>query len=465
MFQISDDNRENRKRLKGVRVTVLGAARSGLALARLLSDHGAQVFLSDQRSAGEVEISVTALEKRGIRCEFGGHSPKILEADLMAISPGIPITVPAVQSALQARLPVLGELEMASWFCDSPMIAVTGSNGKTTTTLLMGALLKHRYPELIVGGNIGAPLAEQVRAYPDASVAVVEVSSFQMETIFNFHPRQAVILNLSPNHLDRYADYEAYIRAKMQVIRNLDGEDQLIYNADDPELSRRVQDSPAAKLPFSIRRSVEEGAFWKDGEIHIRLSGRPVRIPVRQPHLRGPHNRYNMTVAALLAFIYGVSPQVIGRELQAFPGVEHRLEPVGQFEGVSYYNDSKATTVASLGYALQSFPEKIVLIAGGKDKGGDFAELNPLLKEHARAAVVIGQAAPKMQQAWNAAVPVYPESSLLQAVKKAAALAQPGDVVVLSPACSSFDMFRDYEDRGRQFKKIVHQLGKSGGTA
>jgi UDP-N-acetylmuramoylalanine--D-glutamate ligase len=458
MFEISPDNRENRERLRGMAVTVLGAARSGIGLAGLLANVGARVLLSDRKSHSAVTESLDWLKHRGVQLEFGEHSSKVLQSDLICISPGIPLTIPVLKQAREQKIPILGELEIASWFCPAPIIGITGSNGKTTTTKLTGEIFKQHFRNVLVGGNIGNPLARELQCNPHPDIAILEISSFQLETIANFRPNIAVIMNLSPNHLDRYPDYESYIIAKLRILKNLRETDILVYNADDEFLSKRVKDAPLQKIPFSATQVLDTGAYWWENAIHIRWKDNEHYLPIKRTLLRGPHNRYNMTVAALLSVLKEVNPGAISGVLENFPGVEHRLEAVRTIEGVQFVNDSKATTVAALGFALLSFSEPIVLIAGGKDKGGNFSELKPLLKERVRAAVVIGEAADRMSNAWEAIIPVHQAVTLEEAVNISRDLANPGDVVLLSPACSSFDMFRDYEDRGRQFKMIVKEF-------
>jgi UDP-N-acetylmuramoylalanine--D-glutamate ligase len=436
-----------------------------MGLAGLLANVGARVLLSDQKPPSAVKETLDWLKYRGVQLEFGGHSSKILETDLICISPGIPLEIPILAQAQQRKIPILGELEVASWFCPAPMIGITGSNGKTTTTNLTGEIFKQHFRNVLVGGNIGSPLAQELQCNLHPEIAILEISSFQLETIANFRPHIAVIMNLSPNHLDRYPDYESYVAAKLQILKNLRESDILLYNADDEFLSHRIADSASQKIPFSAKQALQPGAFWRDNTIHIHWENKDHLIPVKRTLLRGPHNRYNMTVAALLSVLNGIGPEAITGVLENFPGVEHRLEAVRTIEGVQFVNDSKATTVAALGFALQSFEEPIVLIAGGKDKGGDFSELNPLLKKHVRVAVVIGEAARRMSEAWEAVTPVHHAATLEEAVNISREFAKNGDVVLLSPACSSFDMFRDYEDRGKQFKTIVKEFKSVSGKS
>lgn len=467
MFELSSNNIENREGLKKASVAILGAARSGIALARLLSKHCAAVLLSEAGNKAEIskkEDIRYALEKlvdSGVNLEFGGHSMQVLSTDLICLSPGVPLDIPILQQARRQSIPLLGETEVASWFCDAAMIAITGSNGKTTTTNLAGEIFRRYYRKVIVGGNIGTPLSALVKSQKDSEIAILELSSFQLQTIANLHPDIAVIMNLAPNHLDRHPSYEDYIAAKLNLVKNMDQDNILLYNADDPLLSERVAGVIPARLPFSTRQVLAEGAYWHNDVIHIQWGDLKRHIEIPDSKLPGPHNRYNMTVAATLAALKGIHDDDIRAVLRNFEGVEHRLETVDTLAGIRFINDSKATTPAALSYALQSFRAPIVLIAGGIDKGGDFAELNFFLKQQVRAAVVMGEAAAKMKKIWGEIVPVSRAQTMEQAVYKAFDLAREGDIVLLSPACSSFDMFDNYEARGHQFKAVVRRLKAS----
>lgn len=447
---------ENRNlNLKRKRVTILGAARSGMAAARLLKNMGAQIFVSDSAASDKKGSEIQALQEVGIEFEFGRHSERIFSADLAVLSPGIPVRSDLVQKFLQRKIPVYSEIEIAAWYCRSPFIAVTGSNGKTTTTTLIGEMLKKRYADAVIAGNIGAAFAEFVERSSSASWAVVEVSSFQLETIDSFHPRQAVVLNFAPNHLDRYDSYNDYLQAKWRITKNLQADDRFIYNAADALLSDWAAKLSANLRGFDIEGRSQFPAYF-DGQA-IFLEGRKL-IEVRDMPLRGNHNYMNAMAAALAAIHAGVPHHHIAEVLASFKGVEHRLEFVAEKDGVRFINDSKATTVESLAVALQSFNEPIILIAGGKDKGSDFSRLNDLIKKHVKEIVLIGKATEKMAAEWSELAPVYRAQSLHDAVSRAQASAVAGEVVLLSPACASFDMFSDFEDRGRQFKQLVHQL-------
>lgn len=443
------------KQVENKKVTVLGAARSGIAAARLLKDFGAEVFVSDLAKESDKTAQAGELKQAAIPCEFGRHSKRVFKADFVVLSPGIPVASPVVQKFMKMNVPVYSEIEVASWFCRSPIIAVTGSNGKTTTTTLIGEMLKRTFPDAIVAGNIGKAFSEYVADSRADSRAVVEVSSFQLETIDSFHPRQAVVLNFAPNHLDRYESYEHYLRAKWRVTMNLTASDILIYNAADEKLSEWTEKTQCRKQGFDKDGDTSQAAAYSEGK--IILNGQPL-IGVKEMQLKGIHNYMNAMAAALAAANAGVTSADIRAVLANFKGVEHRLEPVAEIDGVKYINDSKATTVESLSFALQSFETPIVLIAGGKDKGSDFSALNALIEKNVKEIILIGVSAEKISESWQGIKPLQIADSLEDAVHKAAQAADRGEVVLLSPACASFDMFRDFEDRGRQFKEIVMQL-------
>ncbi|MBN2710684.1 MAG: UDP-N-acetylmuramoyl-L-alanine--D-glutamate ligase [Calditrichaceae bacterium] len=437
------------------KITILGAARSGVAAARLLKAKGAKVFVSDIMEYALKKDIAKELESEGIPFEFGGHSGKVGESEFIVLSPGIPVKSEFVRSLIAKGIPVYSEIEIASWFCQAPMIAVTGSNGKTTTTTLIGEMLKKCYPDAIVAGNIGFPFSAYVQESHKETWAVIEVSSFQLETIDRFHPKQAVVLNFAPNHLDRYDSYEDYLKAKWRIKKNLNSRDHLIYNAADEKLSEWARNIAAVKLGFDIDGDEKEQAYYKNESIYV--FGQKL-IDSKDMILRGRHNYMNAMAAALAASNAGISIDQIRETLTTFKGVEHRLEMVREINGVKFVNDSKATTVESLSFALQSFNTPVILIAGGKDKGSDFTRLNDLIKKHVKELVLIGQAAEKMTEIWHKLKPVHHPETLEQAVETAFKLAAPNDVVLLSPACASFDMFSDFEDRGRQFKAIVNGL-------
>ncbi len=446
--------------VKGKRVTIIGAARSGLAAARLLSRTGATVFLTDR---GELSDEAKQnLHEAGVAFEEGGHTDRALEADFFVISPGVPSSNELVQQALHAGLAVYSEIEAASWFCRAPVVAITGSNGKTTTTSLAGYIFTRAGRNTSVAGNIGFPFSDFALERVPEDVVVLEVSSFQLDHIAAFRPRVSVLLNITPDHLDRYDnDFGKYARSKFRILENQKDDDVLVYNHDDVLVREYVERITGQRklwaLGFSREQFLSQGAFVRDGAIVLRLAGNEEMLMAPEElALRGEHNLYNSMAAALAAKAMGVGSNVIREGLATFAGVPHRLEFVRELDGVKYVNDSKATNVDAVRYALGSFEEPIVLIAGGKDKGNDYTPLKPLVERKIRAIVAIGESAEKVVRELG---PCTPQSvradSMEAAVRKSKDLAHVGDVVLLSPACASFDMFKNYEDRGDTFKRIV----------
>ena len=441
--------------VKDKKITILGAARSGVAAAQLLKDVGAIPFVSDMANQETKLEAARSLQDSGINFEFGQHSQAIFNTEFVVLSPGIPVRSSIVQQILKKKIPLYSEIEVASWFIKGSLIAVTGSNGKTTTTTLIGEMLKRVYPQAQVAGNIGSPFTASVLDTAEGSWSVVEVSSFQLETIDQFHPQQALVLNFAPNHLDRYPNYDAYLEAKWRITKNLTSQDKLIYNADDKQLCTFVKKHPAQKQGFTVGSEPNAAASF-DGKA-IYLAGEKL-INVQEMKLRGAHNYMNAMAAALAARNAQVPLEDIRVVLRTFEGVEHRLEFVREHNAVKFINDSKATTVESLAVALESFDVPIILITGGKDKGSDFNKLNQRILDHVKEIILIGSSTEKMRKTWQDLKPISPASGLEEAVQIANKKALAGEVVLLSPACASFDMFSDYEDRGRQFKQIVHTL-------
>lgn len=458
--------------LRGKAVTVIGGARSGLAVARLAARAGARVFLTDRDAATEgVEAALRAL---GVAYEFGGHTAKAHDTDLAIVSPGVPSTAPLVQKLAQAGVPVVSEIEAASWFCRAPLVAITGTNGKTTTTSLVGYVFQQssradgRPREVVVAGNIGYPLSDYVEETTDEDVVVLEVSSFQLDHIATFRPKVGVLLNITPDHLDRYGyDFARYAAAKYRLFENMAAGDALVYNADDERLGGFVPRAQARRgfraIPLSLDTEPEgpDAAFVRHGQIVLRLhASEEVLMPTAQLALPGRHNLYNSLAAAVAARVMEVRSDVVRESLATFEGVPHRLEFVRALDGVRYVNDSKATNVNAVWYALESYEEeKIVLIAGGRDKGNDYASLRPLVREKARAVIALGESADKVMAELGAAAPAAEKAATMEeAVAFARRLARPGDVVLLSPACASFDLFDNYEHRGDTFKRLVHAL-------
>ncbi len=445
---------------------ILGAARSGLAVARLLCDEGAEVFVSDLRPAESAADAIHLLDELGAHYEFGGHSQRVLEADVLVLSPGVPDTIPIVRQAIERGMTITGEIEVASRRCKGRIVAITGTNGKTTTTELAGHIFRTAGIETFVAGNVGVPFSEIALQAGPQSVVVLEMSSFQLEHIAAMKPQVAVMLNITPDHMDRYAGFDEYRQAKFRITMNQDAGDLLLYNADDEHLAALPERSGAQALGFSIRRELPAGAFVRDGMLILRDGGSDATnndetiMRVEEIGIRGPHNLYNSMAAALSARGLGVPVGAIRDGLASFAGVPHRLEAVREFEGVGYINDSKATNVDSLWYALSSFTRPIVLIAGGKSKKNSYDAVLHLVAEHVKAVVLVGDAADEMHAAFGPYTRVYRAGySMENAVATARSLAESGDVVLLSPACASFDMFKNYEHRGDVFKQLVGALG------
>lgn len=446
--------------VRDMRCTVLGAARSGIGAARLLRSRGARVLVSDQRPAEQLDEEARGLEHLGIALETGGHSDQALECSLLVLSPGVPGDAPVVMEALRRGIRVVSELEVAGWFCRSPIVAVTGSNGKTTTTTLIGRILGDAKKKHVVAGNIGTAFSSVVLELAETDLAVLEVSSFQLDFCSTFRPWISVILNITEDHMDRYDNsMERYAASKARIFMNQTAGDILVYSADDPWTSRTAAAARCRTLPFSCERVLMTGGFVENGMLVTSLGpGRHEIIPAADVSIRGVHNRYNALAAAMVGELAGVRVPSIRATLKNFKGVEHRLEFVREVRGVRYFNDSKATNVDSVRSALQAFDEPVILILGGRDKGNDYSRLFALVKKRVRGIIAIGESAGKVVEAFSSLVQVVSADSMERAVQEASRLAKQGDIVLLSPACASFDWFIDYEHRGRVFKEQVHQL-------
>ncbi len=447
--------------LRGRRVAVVGLARSGTAAARLLHAAGARVVATDTKPLQALGPEARDLAGLGVRLLLGGVRPQAVRGvDLVVVSPGVPLGSPQLAPARAAGIPVIGELELAWRAMEADTIAITGTNGKTTTTTLVGALLAEHARPVLVGGNIGIPLAAHAPSVPADGLVVCEVSSFQLETTELFRPRVAAVLNVTPDHLDRHGTFTAYTEAKARIFLNQTEADCAVLNADDEVAGTLAARTRARVVWFSRRRMVDPGVFVEAGRIAAKFNGHVEDIcPVGAIFLRGGHNVENVLAATACALWAGVAPATIGRAIARFRGVPHRIEFIRDLKGVHYYNDSKGTNVASTIKALESFTERIVLIAGGQGKGQDFTPLATVARGRVAQAVVIGQDGPQLQAALEAAgIPVTPAVSLEAALHAARAAAQPGDVVLLSPACASFDMFQNFEHRGDVFKGLVGGL-------
>jgi UDP-N-acetylmuramoylalanine--D-glutamate ligase len=440
----------------GQRVLVVGAARSGIAAAQLLARRGARVTLTDLKA----EIpSASELQSAGVRLELAGHVLSSFEnADLVVMSPGVPLDLPEVTRARALGVPVIGELELASRWLRGPIVAITGTKGKSTTTTLVGRMLEASGKRVLVGGNIGLPLSAQVDQSTSDTVHVVEASSFQLEATDRFHPWIAALLNLSADHLDRHQDAQAYAAAKRRIFANLDASDWAVVNAENAAAVELTQGIRARVVRYAMESTVRADVYASNGFVWQRTSeGDVPLLPVAAVQLSGRHMLSNVVAATAISQLAGASPDAFARALDGFTGLEHVMEPVGMRGAVRFINDSKATNIDAAARSIESF-DRVVAIIGGKYKGGAFEDLRPALMQHGRAVIAIGEARPMVRDALSTVVPVVAAESLRDAVRRAWDLAVPDGVVLLAPACASFDMFVDYADRGRRFKEEVRRL-------
>lgn len=450
--------------LHGRKVLIVGFERTGEALCRFLPARGARVLVTEKKSELDLAAKIGPWRERGISFETGGHRiESFLEADLIIPSPGVP-PLPEIVAAREKGIPVVSEIELASHFLQGKIVAITGSNGKSTTTTLTHKILKDAGLKAHLAGNIGTPLVSFAEKSRPDHVYVTEVSSFQLEYTERFKPGVAAFLNISQNHLDWHKTFESYFAAKKKLFLRMDADGAAVLNRDDPLVWSLAKETPARVYAFSRKKRPPRGASLADGWIVLR-DGKAERVVLtaRIP-LPGTHNQENVMAAALIAHLFGVAPASIRRSILAFRALEHRLEDVLVFGGVRFVNDSKATTVDATLKALASFDRKIVLILGGRDKGGDFTFLRRAVKARVRAIVLVGEAAGKIEAALRGVVPMEHAGDYREVVRKAFAAARPGDVVLLAPACTSWDMFKNFEERGRTFKGEVRKLsGRSGG--
>jgi UDP-N-acetylmuramoylalanine--D-glutamate ligase len=437
--------------MRGLKVGIIGAGRSGQAAARLLHRLGARVLISE---SGRLPKSLPA----GILFESGHHSDKLLGSDLIIRSPGIPDHLPIIQRIHRKGIPVWSELELASRYArHKQLVAITGTNGKTTTTSLVGELFRAAGGKTYVAGNIGTPLSDiALQTTPDSTI-VLEVSSYQLENIETFHPTISAILNITPDHLEHHGTMRAYAEAKARIFENQTSPDICVLNADDAWCRRLSKGCRAKRFFFSRRRSLASGIYLKEGDVVIRWGKMRRRWPLLT-NLPGPHNVENVLASIAMAVAGGVSLKVIRRVLSKFKGVEHRLELARHWRGVRYVNDSKGTNVDSTRVALASFSDPMILIMGGEGKGSPYRPLRNLIRNHVKRILLIGEDTPRIERELKGAAPMERLQTLRKAIPRAAALARPGDVVLLSPACASFDQYRNYEERGRDFKELVRQL-------
>jgi UDP-N-acetylmuramoylalanine--D-glutamate ligase len=445
--------------LRNKRVLVVGLARTGMATALFCAARGACVTATDTRTESELDAAVAELRKAGVGLELAGHRQELIQgADLIIPSPGVPADAPLLQSARSKGVTIWSEIELASRFLKGRLIGITGSNGKTTTTSLIEHILKKAGFSTILAGNIGTPLISYVEKTSDKTITIAELSSFQLELVEKFRPNISLFLNLTPDHLDRHHTLESYGAAKARIFENQTEADSAVLNADDPGTTPYAPAKPQL-FWFSRKQRVAQGAFVRENDILFRCEGMEEKVlKLADIPLAGSHNVENVLAAVAAARLAGAEPAAVAKGVRSFAGVEHRLEFVAEIGGVRFYNDSKATNVDATLKALDAFSGRILIILGGKDKGSDYTLLQARLREKAILALLIGAAASKIEKQIAGSVAIEQAGTIERAVETAANAARPGDVVLLAPACASFDQFQNYEHRGRVFKELVHQL-------
>ncbi|MBI5682552.1 MAG: UDP-N-acetylmuramoyl-L-alanine--D-glutamate ligase [Deltaproteobacteria bacterium] len=451
-------SRINQFDLKGKHVLVVGLASTGLSTIRFLKEKGAVVTVTDLKPIEDLPYSD---DMEGVKVAAGKHPADIFtEADLIILSPGVPSSIEPIQGARKKGIEVISEIELAYNFIDTPIIAVTGTNGKTTTTALLGRVLSDAGRDVFVGGNIGTPLIDYAMGKERSDYVVAEVSSFQLEGIRRFKPYISILLNITEDHLDRYANFKEYADAKFNIFKNQGQGDIAVVNIDDPVIKSQISNlkSQIRIIPFSSTHVLEEGVYYKDNRIVYSLDGAKEIYPTVGFKLKGIHNIENIMAVIAAAKMCGLKDDEVIKIINAFDALPHRVEFAREINGVSYYDDSKGTNIGALQKCLEGFNAPIVLIAGGKDKGGDYSVLKDLIKEKVKLLILIGEARQKMKKALGACTETVFALSMEDAVKKAHNTAKSGDIVLLSPACSSFDMFKSYEERGDVFKKLVEAL-------
>ena len=451
--------------IKGKHILVVGLGRTGAALVRFLVRRGARVTATDQADAAALEACLAGLSDLGdaeITMELGGHRPETFEsADLIVLSPGVPHTMEPLRRARKKGIAVIGEIELAYRFMQTPIIAITGTNGKSTTTLLAGQILTDAGFRVFVGGNLGTPLIEYADQGAGADFAVVEISSFQLDTIERFQPKVALLLNVTADHLDRYADFDAYVRSKGRIFENQTADDVAVINAADPAIQSLVPAISARLLCFNTHAQSQFGAFLENARIRFSLPGREAYwLDCSRSPLIGGHNRENIAAAGLAAAAVGAPFGIIQKTIEGFHGLSHRMSPVADFQGVQFIDDSKATNVDAVVRALAGFSTPVILIMGGREKGGSYSALKELFPGRIKHLIVMGEAAPAIEKTLGEKAATTRAASMAEAVDIALAHGVAGDTVLLSPACSSFDMYESYAHRGADFVKCVHEIGR-----
>jgi UDP-N-acetylmuramoylalanine--D-glutamate ligase len=449
--------------LHGCKVTVVGLGLTGTALVPFLSAHGAKVTVTDSREVSQLSAEIERIAPFSPLLNLGGHSDNaFINADLIVVSPGVPQTLPSLTAARKRGIKITGELELASRYLEKPMVAVTGSNGKSTTVELTAHLLKTGGISAYVAGNIGKPLVEYVMGDQQDQVIVVETSSFQLETVETFRPNWAVLLNISPDHLDRYPDLRTYAEAKAALFQAQQPKDMAILNLDD-SLVYGFADRIKSRLHFFSRTaSVERGAYIDGNDIILVKNGDRSVVPLQHVKLKGGHNLENVMASLLIAHDMGIAVDCMTKGLNTFVALPHRIEFVARVAGVDYYDDSKGTNVGAVIEALSAFTQPVILILGGRDKQSNFHDLNQAIEKRAKAVIILGEAKERIHRAVKHAAPTHLVQDLNEAVNVAHGLAHQGDTVLLSPACASFDMFQSYAHRGRVFQELVRVLESHG---
>lgn len=446
--------------VKGKKISVIGAARSGVGAAKLVKLLGGIPFVSDFSPEEKIESALNQLKNEKINFEFGGHSDRVYESSLMIVSPGVPNDSQVLQKAQAKEIKIISEIEFAYHYCKGKIIAITGTNGKTTTTSLCGHVFNTCGYKTHVAGNIGLPFSEIVMDVKEGEFVSLEVSSFQLDLIENFKPAAALILNITPDHLNRYQNsMDKYAESKQRIYKNQDENDILILNKDNRSVVKYLTEHKSKSFFFSLIEEENDGCFYSNGNVIFRMGGEEkFQCSRNDITIRGEHNLANAMSVICAAKVFNLDNEGIIKGLQTFESVEHRLELVRQIDGVKFINDSKATNVDSVWYALKSFDEPILLILGGQDKGNDYEQIKDLVLQKVKKIYAIGSSAEKVFNFFHHDVKVEIEKSLEDAVKNSNREAVSGDVVLLSPACASFDMFNNYEHRGRVYKEAVNKL-------
>ncbi len=457
-------------RLKNKKIVVVGLGRTGFAAARFLHQKGARVLVADTAGEAQLGDAVRTLREMGVALELGPHRiASFQNADLMVVSPGVSHTIEPIAQARARGVPLISEVELASRFIKEPIVAVTGTNGKTTTTELLGQMLKNSGISVFVGGNIGNPLIEYAGSAQKMQVVVAEISSFQLDTIERFRPKVSVLLNISADHLDRYPDFEAYADSKIRVFSNQQADDVAVLNGSDPLIRAKTKEIKSQRLFFPALEADEQGADLNGKRIILNLNKlnriqseiqNQVYLDIAKIRLRGRHNFENACAASLAALASGATLEGIQKTLDHFKGLAHRLEPVATVNGVHYYNDSKATNVDGVLRALDSFSKPVLLLMGGRDKGGNFSKLQDPIQAHAKELIVMGEAAEAIRAALGQLLPTKVAASMQDAVITAFQDAEPEDVVLFSPGCASFDWYKNYAERGDDFRRAVEEVKK-----